>query len=341
VATNEAMVSLRELERDVLASRAVYEAFLVRARETGEQERIDTKNIRVISPADVPLRRSFPPSNLLIAFGALIIGAATGVGIALRDSSAPGETSPRWSGLRSSFSGFAAATNKLRPAARDTSALPILATLPNVDVSYGLSAAEDPKSRFATEIQKVQDAISESHKGRGNPSVLVITSTDEDDTVAVALMLAAAATVKHSVLLIDADVERRTLSALDADHTSAGLVDVAAGRRNLADVVVRDADTNINLLPFVAPGSRRNGSLREADIKRAFEQTKSFDMVIVAAIRLNSEPCTRLFAGLVDHIILVARADEQNTEAIERLIADLGRDARKVRGAVLTGVGAA
>src|ERR1700685_3012136 len=119
------------------------------------------------------------------------------------------------------------------------------------------------------------------------------------------------------------------------------LADAPAGRRKLAAVVVRDADTNINLLPFVAPGSRRNGSLREADVKKAFEQTKSFDMVIVAAIRLNGEPCTRLFASLVDHIILVARADEQNTEAIERLMADLGRDARKVRGAVLTGVGTA
>ncbi len=63
IATNEAMVTLRELDRDVQASRAVYESFLVRARETGEQERLDTKNIRVISRADVPLRRSFPPSN--------------------------------------------------------------------------------------------------------------------------------------------------------------------------------------------------------------------------------------------------------------------------------------
>ena len=342
VATNEAMVSLRELERDVLASRAVYEAYLVRARETGEQERVDTKNIRVISPADTPLRRSFPPSNFFIAVGALLIGVASGVGIVLRGpGSGPAETKPRQGRLSAWFGGLAAATNKLRPAARDTSALPILAVLPNVDVSYGLSAAEDPKSRFASEIQKVYDAVRESHTGRGNPSVLVITSTDEDDTVAIALMLAAAATVKHNVLLIDADVERRTLSALDADHTNAGLIDVATGRRTLADVVVRDADTNINLLPFVAPGSRRNGSLREADVEKAFEQTKSFDMVIVAAIRLNGEPCTRMFANLVDHIILVARADEQNTEAIERLMADLGRDARKVRGAVLTGVGAA
>ena len=340
VATNEAMVTLRELERDVVTNRAVYEAFLVRARETREQERIDTKNIRVISPADTPLRRSFPPSNLLMAIAALFIGAGAGTGLVLTRPP-PAEIKPPRSRLGSLFARLKAATAKLRPAASDTAALPILAVLPNVDVSYGLSAAEDPKSRFASEIEKVHDAVREAHKGPGNPSVLVITSTDEDDTVAVALMFAAAATVKHRVLLIDADVERRTLSALDADHTNAGLVDVAAGRRNLDEVVVRDADTNINLLPFVAPGSRRNGSLREADVNKAFEQAKRFDMVIVAAIRLNGDPATRLFASLVDHIILVARADEQNTEAIEGLIADLGRDARKVRGAVLTGVGAA
>lgn len=53
--TNEAMVALRELDRDVQASRAVYEFFLVRARETGEQERLDTNNVRVISTADLPL----------------------------------------------------------------------------------------------------------------------------------------------------------------------------------------------------------------------------------------------------------------------------------------------
>ena len=81
--TNEAMVTLRELERDVQASRAVYEAFLVRARETGEQERLDTKNIRVISRADLPLHRSFPPSNLILAVAALALGIGAGIAITI------------------------------------------------------------------------------------------------------------------------------------------------------------------------------------------------------------------------------------------------------------------
>ena len=81
ITTNESMVTLRELERDVLASRAVYEAFLVRARETGEQERLDTKNIRIISRAEMPLRRSFPPSNLLLAMAGILFGVPSGSGM--------------------------------------------------------------------------------------------------------------------------------------------------------------------------------------------------------------------------------------------------------------------
>jgi uncharacterized protein involved in exopolysaccharide biosynthesis len=48
VTTSQASVRLRELERDVEAGRAIYQAFLARARETGEQQSIDNTNARVI-----------------------------------------------------------------------------------------------------------------------------------------------------------------------------------------------------------------------------------------------------------------------------------------------------
>ena len=83
VSTNELLVGLRELERDVQASRAVYELFLVRSRETGEQELVDTKNIRIISKADRPLHRSSPPPSLVIGLAAMLLGFASGVGIVI------------------------------------------------------------------------------------------------------------------------------------------------------------------------------------------------------------------------------------------------------------------
>jgi polysaccharide biosynthesis transport protein len=340
IATNESLVGLRELERDVQASRAVYEAFLVRARETGEQSQLDTKDIRIISKAELPQRRSSPPSSILVALAAIMLGVGAGTGIVLLrvpyDDTAPRPVERRMPGGISERK-----AKKNWHTAMGTSGIPVLAVLPDVDISFGLNAAEDPKSPFAAEIRKVYAAVRSSHTNGGNPSILVVASDDEDDTAAVALTLAAVAAPTQHVLLIDADLQRRTLSALDADRNDAGLVDVATGRRRLADVIVRDRETNINLVSFVSPNSRRDRHISDADVRQAFEETKRFDIVIVAAMDLSRDPSTRFFAGLVDHIVLVARADERDEHAARKTIARLGIDARKVRGAVLTGVGAA
>ena len=80
--TSLAFVRLRELEREVDASRAVYESFLVRARETREQERLDTANVRILSDAQPPQDRSWPPRRLLMLLAALALGLLGGVGLA-------------------------------------------------------------------------------------------------------------------------------------------------------------------------------------------------------------------------------------------------------------------
>ncbi|MEQ1953935.1 GNVR domain-containing protein [Mesorhizobium yinganensis] len=77
---SDKMVSLRELERDVTAKRAVYEAYLLRARETGEQQGINSANISVISKAYPPLE-SNPPSRSTIALAGMLLGLMAGIGI--------------------------------------------------------------------------------------------------------------------------------------------------------------------------------------------------------------------------------------------------------------------
>jgi polysaccharide biosynthesis transport protein len=346
--TNQSLIGLRELEREVQANRTVYEASLVRVRETSEQEMVDTKNIRIISRADLPLARSSPPSSLLIGLAAMMLGGACGTGIVILRALSETSNAPSRPAAKTSR-GFGERMQKLwpisparlRPRYDAEPAIRVLAELPPADTSYGLDAIEDPNSRFAREMQKVYDAVRESHRKRGNPSVLVVAADDADDTASVALTFAAAIARTQRILLIDADLQRRTLSAIDADEPDAGLVDVAVGRRELSEVIVRDRGTNINMVPFVAPNSRRDRPISDADIKQAFDKTKRFDMVIVAAVGLSRDPSTRFFAGLVDHIVLVVRPTEEDGEAAERFISQLGPDAMKVRGAVLTGVGTA
>ncbi|HEX2017635.1 MAG TPA: GumC family protein, partial [Aurantimonas sp.] len=81
IATSGSFVKLRELEREVEASRAVYEAFLLRARETGEQESLNTANVRVISSATMPLEPSSIPRRVVVLIGA-ILGLLAGIALA-------------------------------------------------------------------------------------------------------------------------------------------------------------------------------------------------------------------------------------------------------------------
>jgi succinoglycan biosynthesis transport protein ExoP len=80
--TNLAFVKLRELEREVDANKTVYESFLVRAREIREQEQLDTINVRVLSDAQPPQDRSFPPRRLILLLASLIVGGLGGMGCA-------------------------------------------------------------------------------------------------------------------------------------------------------------------------------------------------------------------------------------------------------------------
>ncbi|WAJ28828.1 GumC family protein [Antarcticirhabdus aurantiaca] len=103
VTTSGSFVRLRELEREVDASRAVYEAYLLRARETGEQESINTANVRIVSEAVPALDPVSLSRKVVIAAGGIVGGvlaAALAVVVAIgRIMFAP----PASSGPRSPF----------------------------------------------------------------------------------------------------------------------------------------------------------------------------------------------------------------------------------------------
>ncbi|SDM24119.1 Uncharacterized protein involved in exopolysaccharide biosynthesis [Methylobacterium phyllostachyos] len=81
--SDRAYVGLRELERTLEARRGVYEAYLKRAREASEQERLNTTNVRIISAATPARQRTFPPSPKIVLPLALVLGLLLGGAIAL------------------------------------------------------------------------------------------------------------------------------------------------------------------------------------------------------------------------------------------------------------------
>ena len=81
VSTSTDLVRLRELEREAAATTEIYQSFLKRARETGEQQDLNTSNIRIISEASAPLLPS-GPSRKIIAIVSTIMGFMAGFGLA-------------------------------------------------------------------------------------------------------------------------------------------------------------------------------------------------------------------------------------------------------------------
>ncbi|MDO9418268.1 GumC family protein [Pararhizobium sp.] len=73
-------VKLRELERTATATRVIYESFLKRALETGEEQKLTSRNFRVISQASPALQPS-GASRKVIAIGGMLAGLFGGIGL--------------------------------------------------------------------------------------------------------------------------------------------------------------------------------------------------------------------------------------------------------------------
>jgi polysaccharide biosynthesis transport protein len=76
--TGQAAIQLREMEREVAASRSLYETLLVRLKETEQEQDIVQADARLISPAQIPDAPSSPSPKLfaLVGFtGSLVLGS--------------------------------------------------------------------------------------------------------------------------------------------------------------------------------------------------------------------------------------------------------------------------
>jgi succinoglycan biosynthesis transport protein ExoP len=199
--TNEKMIELRELERQAQASRLVYEAFLVRARETAEQENLGARNARIIAPAAVPDSPAFPPKSLL-----LLASGVFGLGLGV-------------------FNAIVADMIQQRPLFRrkPRPAAPASAGAPAAGRSLlAATAASAPPAMAAPSVDP-SDILRDR--------VLVALSVSDPEVAGEASVQLArdAAREGYSTLFID----------LASDHTP-GLAELSTGHAALSDILSRD-----------------------------------------------------------------------------------------------------
>jgi uncharacterized protein involved in exopolysaccharide biosynthesis len=311
MSTNQALVRLRELEREAESDRAVYAAFLNRAKEVGEQEGVDNTNSRIITRAVPPLDKSGPPRKLMIA-GSLIIGLVAGLGLALlREQFDPSIFSPRQ--LSSEFG------------------LQVLAVLPPMKPTP--SPVYQPSSREAVAIQRLRDALRERSR-RNESRVVLVTSSDTAharSVVALNLALYAGADGEQ-VLLVDTDRDQQA-EMISIRHESGEGPERAP---TFANRVVRTPWERVSFLRlFHRNGSERQmaSGLRDAILSR----TDEFDLIVIDGGLLLNDPSVQTFAALVDDIVLVVEGGFSRRDRLHDGIEALGPSRTKIAGAVLAG----
>jgi hypothetical protein len=353
VQLSQAGVRLRELERDVEASRDVYQSFLKRSRETEEQESLNTSNARIIGEATVPQRRSFPPAMSLLAAIGLVLGALlaaswfAAVELLSFDATAslPTRVLPD---TETPVQPPNPLENRPPPPAAEK---PGIARLQESDVMRTLGGilttggipdltrlgwptlrAAFPLTTFLNDMREMRQTLGRRSAANVAPVLAVIGQGTGRDRSIVALNVAlAAARDGARVLVIDADHESHALS-----NKLAGSRKVEAKRLGWLSIGSKASraikTTNgITVLPSTGAGS-------SDAVYRAIAQARSAgncDLVIVAGPAMPWSLEDRKLLDVADGLAAVLPASLDINGCMDDIIASLGGAERKLIGVII------
>ena len=186
-------------------------------------------------------------------------------------------------------------------------------------------------------MRRLSDALFENRPQRGR-SLLITSATAGEGRTTVALNLGlTAAASGWRVLLIDADIERGTLSHTLEAAGNAGLFDLIEGRAMVSSVVLSDPESGLNFLPLGNATTQTSRNPDPKDIAQKLgELANQFDLVIVDSGAVLADDCVRSFADFADDIVFTVRCGGPKRDTVLAAIAALRINARKVRGTVLT-----
>jgi uncharacterized protein involved in exopolysaccharide biosynthesis/Mrp family chromosome partitioning ATPase len=358
VQLSQASVRLRELERDVEASRDVYQSFLKRSRETEEQESLNTSSARIIGEATVPQRRTFPPGTSLLAMIGLVLGAlAASAWVVATDRMRPdGEPQPDGPEKRAPTPpSQQPSENPPRPPA--VVALiekPQIARLQESDVMRTLNGilttggipdvtrlgwptlrAGLPLMSFLDAIREMRATMVRRSSVDTTPVMAVIgAGASEDRSIAALNIALAAARDGARILVIDADQATHALSnkVNRLGKSEASRFGWLGIRTKVSSAV--DTANGISILP----------ATNEADcgtsegIRKAVVQARSagrYDLVVLDGPPMPLNADDRKLLDIADGLIAILPVELDINACMEDIITSLGGAEQKLIGVVV------
>jgi succinoglycan biosynthesis transport protein ExoP len=366
---NQAQVTLFSLEAAAKSYRSIYDSFLQQHTEAVQRQTYPVSDARLISSASVV---QTGPQTLKMWFTTIFAGGMLGVGVgALREMLDRGfrtreqvksvlnteclalipRVGPGPGATRLSYRGVVEMAREQMArgqTARGRKALPTPTPSPGTakNLQRGRSqmlwnAVDAPNSAYADAIRSIKLSL-DSGPDTGC-QVIGLTShmpAEGKSTIAAGIASQLAATGRR-VMLIDCDVRNPSLSRALFPEAKLGLLDVAIGEANLAQVMWRDPATNLTFLPMVPNAAARNPTemLASRNVKLLIESLKNYcDFIIVDLAPLISTVDVLAASRFVESYMLVIEWGTARMEAVRHALGNAPAVQMKMRGAVLNKV---
>ncbi|UWR39601.1 polysaccharide biosynthesis tyrosine autokinase [Sulfitobacter sp. W074] len=292
---SQELVTLEQLQREVQASRLLYEAFLSRLKETSIQQGIQQADSRLLSRAVVPPAPSAPRKSRILALS-LILGLMVGAGMVL---------------LRE----MAQTTFRTPEDLETKTGYTVIGQIPKISVKARRNVLEyltqKPNSAAAESVRNLRTSLLLANLDTP-PKVIMSTSSipGEGKTTHSIALAQNFAGLGAKVLLIEGDLRRRVLAEYFSHDHPHGFLSVMSGDVSLKDATVYDEALNADILY----GEKSRVNAADLFSSRTFtdfikELRNHYDHIIIDSPPVLAVPDARVLGQLADTIIYSVKWD--------------------------------
>ncbi|MFK7867919.1 MAG: GumC family protein [Roseobacter sp.] len=318
-------MTLRSLTEQAQAVNEQYQYFLNRLTEASAQEGIYQPDGRVLSYASAPLR-PIAPRKRLILFAGIMISGALAMGLVLSR-------------------GFLSNKIRARKTLEAATAVPIVGVISKTSFASKTSGKTEllqgNSDEFQMSINELMGNLQLSFHGQtGTIQVLASCNAGEGKTTTVQALARAHARAGRSVLLIDADLRKRTLTKSLSPNLKKGLVALSDGEVTLEDAVAQTDTEKVYFLGCEASTKQPVDILHSKQFHDALEAARNqADVVLIDTAPIMSSADLMAFGHKCNVVVLLARESYTSIGAIKLAIGKLRRQNIKPSGIAVTMVG--
>jgi polysaccharide biosynthesis transport protein len=341
-ASLDAMAKLEELESIASSYRKMYDDFQRQYNETLQRISYPDADVRIISRAVPPLRKSSPRTILVLGF-AIVLGGLSGTAFAaVRSSGDRSVRSPRQLSANVGVSLLGAINDLSEPRLLREGKLPWFSRNRSVRGAAGTlrGIARGRLDRSTrNDLRRIRTSIAAL---TGNPEVLcvgvVACSNGEGATTVAACLAHEYARSGERTILVDGSVDRRTLSK---ELAAGKLKDAKLKGRFGSQPATPPAAPALALFPS-AEGDLQPDNANRCQIDRIteviVESRQKFERIVVDLPALLPSDQWRSLVQHLDHVIVVVRFGKTTVEEAEDGAMELNLAGARMLGAVLNRV---